>query len=74
MNEYVNGHMLTRPRRSAVSVISRAWALFMPSGFSHRTWSPRSSAAIVYGWWWMLGATTITASRSSRSSISSNVS
>ena len=49
MNRYVNGTMVVRPRRSAASAISRASRAFMPSGFSHRTWSPASMACITSG-------------------------
>ena len=41
----------TRPVRSAAATMERACAVLDASGFSHRTWWPASSAAIVHFSW-----------------------
>ena len=72
MNEYVNGHMLTTPSRSAVSVISRAWR----AGHAQRLLAQDVEAALErghrVGWWWTLGARIMTASSPRRRASPSN--
>lgn len=47
--------MLGRPDFFAARVISRAWARFIASGFSHRIILPAAAAAIAISWCVLLG-------------------
>ena len=69
-NRRTNPIISSLPLRFAASRMASASATFMAMGFSHSTWRPASSAAIVQGAWAAFQVQTLTASSSSFATMS----